>query len=158
MSHDRWGIRDRRWRMILLFSFVPLTVKAIDYAVLGSFTPLWVLLGFGLVVIGGLYLSPRAARFAVGLWAVVLVLWGVVRFGLMGMLLSVDIGEVHPVHQINAGYVAWSLAHIVAGAYLYRRRKHALGGGGDRSTGEEMSDDMVDRIDPGLDLQEAPNS
>jgi hypothetical protein len=107
---------------LVVASFVPLAVKAIDYVTLGAFVPLIVLgICVGLVALGGL-VGPRALVVTLGFWAAALVAWSVVRLGLIPLVLLVDIGEAHPSHQISLWYVLLSVALLLTGVTLWRWR------------------------------------
>jgi len=108
-------------RLVLPLSFGPLAVKAVGYVTIGSYVPLLVFCLFGgLVLCGGLG-GPRARRITIRVWATALVLWAVTRLGLSVLLLSTDIGEVHPKHQVTAWYFALTVAHLALGIWLFRR-------------------------------------
>ena len=109
------------WAIAL--SFVPLLVKAIDYALLGSFVPLLALGLFAGLVTLGLRGSSRAASRAVAIWALALVLWGLIRLGLMGLFTWTSVHEAHVQGQFTIGYVLISLGNAALGTYLFRSRR-----------------------------------
>ena len=117
---------NRRWTLLILLSFVPFLVKAVDYAMLGSFVPLVVFSVFGVIVGLGVRAGLKAERLAVKIWASALILWGTVRLGLMGLFKTVDIGEAHPANQVTAWYAVLSLAHLLLGIYLYRGNRRTV--------------------------------
>ncbi len=107
----------------LALSFVPLLVKAIDYALLGSLVPLLVLgLFVGLVTLG-LCGSSKAANRAVAIWASALILWGLVRLGVIGLFAWAPVSEAHVEGQFTIGYVLISVGIAALGAYLLRSRQ-----------------------------------
>ena len=122
---DASETRRRAWKLLVALSFVPLLVKAAGYATIGSYLPLFVFLAFLALVASGASIGPRAGALAVRIWASALVLWGIVRLGLIGVFKTTDIGEVHPVDQITLWYVALSVGHLILGVVLFRRCRHA---------------------------------
>lgn len=125
MEADAHEMRRSAWTLLLALSFVPLAVKAAGYATIGSYLPLVVLLVFAALVAGA-SAGPWARTRAVRVWASALVLWGVVRIALGGLLLTTDIGEVHPVDQVTPWYLLLSIAHVVLGVVLFRRREEQV--------------------------------
>ncbi len=109
--------------LAVALSFIPLLVKAIDYALLGSLVPMLVLVLFVALVTLGLRGSSKAASRAIAVWASALILWGLIRLGLIGLFTWTSVHEAHVQGQFTIGYVLISLGNAALGVYLFRSRR-----------------------------------
>ena len=106
---------------ILLASFFPLFINGIAHVQGGSLTPMLVLNGLGLPILIGLYYSRKWVVYFIKAWAFWLILFGVVRLLLMGLVFfSGAAVEADIVGQMGVGFVAISLAHVAVGWCLNR--------------------------------------
>ncbi|MCB1552844.1 MAG: hypothetical protein KDJ14_03465 [Xanthomonadales bacterium] len=119
----RRGARISAERLVLLGTLLPLGYKAFDYALIGSIVPLlcWVL-GVSLVFGALRAKSLRWRRRCVATWAVLLMLWAIARLVVFVLHLTLGIPEAHVAGQMNAFYLAVSLAHLIVAIWLLARR------------------------------------
>lgn len=114
---------ERVREVVLAASLLPLGLKAIDYALIGSLLPLlcWAL-GIGLVVGALAGRGPLVRRNCTVAWAIALLLWAVARLVVFTLHLALGIPEAHVDGQMNATYLLISLLHLIAAVWLLSRR------------------------------------
>lgn len=117
--------QEKGWTLLIALSFVPLLVKAGSYVMIGSYVPLLVFCFFGALVGWGMRNGAKAERRALRAWAVAIILWGLARFGVMGLFLFTSVAEAHIESQLTARYVLVSLGHLMLGVYLVRHSRRA---------------------------------
>ena len=114
------GQPARRSGLILGLSFLPLAVKAVDYAWIGGYVPLLVFLFFFGLIVAGRLRGGRAIAVTVKIWAIVLILWGVARLALLVMARLASLDEAYLLAQFTPWYVVLSLGHVALGVMLFR--------------------------------------
>ena len=109
--------------LLLSISFLFFLVKGIRFALIGSFLPLGIPLGFLLLAL--LFHMVRGGiGFPVKLWAMFLLLWGFIRLGIQAALyFSPQVTEAHIREQLGLGGAILSLTAISLGVYVFRGSK-----------------------------------
>lgn len=113
------------WHSILLLicSFVPFFVKAVEYLALESYVPMAVFFVFLLYVFLSLRKNEARGLRAVRRWAFVLLAWSLLRTGIMVLLYFFNTGEAHPLNQLNTPFILLTLLHVLLAAVLLRKQK-----------------------------------
>ena len=108
---------------ILLTSITLFFIKAMIYVEAGSLIPLGVFTVFCAPAFMGMYMKKRWVRQAIKIWAVVMVLFSIIRLAIELMFMITEIREAHVVSQFTIWFNVVTLFYLVAGVYLYRKAK-----------------------------------
>ncbi|XWN36224.1 MAG: hypothetical protein ROO71_09705 [Balneola sp.] len=120
---DRSFIAENRMEMILGLSLIPLFIKSLSYALIGSFTPTIVFLFFGVLLLSMFTKSSRFKKSSVKIWSIAIILWGIARIILMTLFLTTSVQEAHVESQFGVWYILLSVLYITIGVYLFRSVK-----------------------------------
>ena len=119
---------DRSYKLILAASFIPLIYKVLLYSTIGSFEPLLVAAIYGGWLLLGYYLKSRWFMTAIKAWAISLIIYGVIRLLLQGLLQVAEVSiEAQIRAQLNLGYAAISVMYLFLGRWLMINRKQVVG-------------------------------
>lgn len=114
------AVLETKTKWLLIVSFVPFLVKAVDYSFLDAYVPVIGLVFFmGLIVLASHQLVI-SRRLAIRGWAGAIVLWGLARILIMGLFLFTSVSEAHVESQLTLWYVLTSIMHIGVGVVLWR--------------------------------------
>lgn len=121
MNMNRIEILSMAYLYVLLISFLPLLVKGMLHVQGGSYAPMIVINLLGLPILLGLYFDKTWVTLFIRIWAVWLMIYGVVRV-LLQILVSLMEGgvEANITSQLTFGFLLMSIAHIVVGWSLNR--------------------------------------
>ena len=109
-------------RLVLLASLAVLWVRGLEYAWLGSFTPLLFAATATALLLLAFWAGGAIWRWSVRLWGVVLVLYGLVRLALSLMVRLTDVGSPHAVETTGVVFMGLSVVWLVAGVWIVRAR------------------------------------
>jgi hypothetical protein len=104
-------------------SIIFFLVKGIQYAIIGSYVPLLMVL----IVLGSLYLSfsksIKAHRAILRIWAVLIIIWAVARF-IVWVMFEVDqnLSETHIREQFGIFQHIISIAMLFIGIIIFRTK------------------------------------
>lgn len=104
-------------------SIIFFLVKGIQYAIIGSYVPLLLVL----IVLGSLYLSfsksIKAHRAILRIWAVLIIIWAVARF-IVWVMFEVDqnLSETHIREQFGIFQHIISIAMLFIGIIIFRTK------------------------------------
>jgi hypothetical protein len=107
--------------VVLLVSLAAFIVRAGEYLLLGSVFPS-VFITCVVVMIGSAYMLGGATWFrrAVKVWGGILVLYGILRILLGGMIQTGLIDSAHAVDAASIVYMILSVVYVAAGIYILR--------------------------------------
>ncbi|MDO1502309.1 hypothetical protein Q2T40_19415 [Winogradskyella maritima] len=104
-------------------SIIFFLVKGIQYAIIGSYVPLLIVL----IVLGSLYLSflksKKAHRAILRIWAVLIIIWAIARF-IVWMMFEVDqnLSETHIREQFGIFQHIISIVILIIGIMIFKNK------------------------------------
>ena len=121
MLNFNWSfISKNRIEILIGLSLIPLLYKSISYILIGGFWPLSVFAFFGILLLVALKNNSRYKRLAVKVWAIVIILWGTARIGLMILFLGTSVQEGHVESQFTLSYILTTLIYILGAIYILK--------------------------------------
>jgi len=103
---------------VLALTLAAFTVRAVIYALMGSHLPLVFILVVLLAMFTAHLAGRGAGRVAVRVWGLWLVIYGVLRLGLAGLLVVAPISSPHAIANTGWVFMLVSALYLLAGAYL----------------------------------------
>lgn len=107
---------------LLIGSFVPFLMKAVEFLRIQSYVPFVVFVVLLLFVCLSLRKHADVGLRAVRRWAYALLAWSILRAGIMVLLYFFNIGQAHPLNQLNAAFILITLLHVVLAVVLLRKQ------------------------------------
>lgn len=96
--------------------------RGLMYASIGSWVPLIAALSFAVPIALSRLAGPRLWVLATRVWGVSLVLYGVARLGLAGLVRVAETGSMHAVEATGLAFVALSVVDVAIGGWLTVRK------------------------------------
>ena len=120
-------ISDSTFSFVLLLSFIPFMIKSVSYIEAGNYVPFFVMDFIGLPLVYGFYKGKSWVISWLKAWAIIMMVFGVLRLALALMVSLTDMGiEAYITDQIGPGFFTLCAAYIVGGFYLIRKTGSAL--------------------------------
>ncbi|WP_323763137.1 hypothetical protein [Maricaulis sp.] len=104
--------------VVLALSLAAFAVRGVIYGLLGSVLPLAFILGVLGLMVAARLTGRGAGRLAVRCWGVCLVIYGLLRLGLAGLLAFAPVGSPHAIANTGWVFMLVSALYLAAGAYL----------------------------------------
>lgn len=120
---DQSFISKNRIEIILVLSLIPLFIKSLSYALIGSFTPTIVFLFLGGILLSMFTNNSTFKKLSLKIWSIAIVLWGIARIIIMILFLTTSVHEAHVESQFGILYLLLSVIYNTIGVYLFRSAK-----------------------------------
>ena len=113
--------------ILLALSFLPFFIKGVVYLSAGSSMPMLVPYVFGIPILFATYYRKQWSWIAVRAWAMMLMLYGLVRLALAFVFQYESAGvEAQILDQLTFGFCLTSLGYAAAGFYFWRQSKKRI--------------------------------
>ena len=104
--------------LVLALSLAAFLARAVIYLPAGSYGPLAFILAVLALLLAARFIGRGAGRIAVRIWGVVLVIYGVGRLGLAGLLALAPISSPHALASTGWIFALMSVLYLGAGLCL----------------------------------------
>ncbi|MEQ9405672.1 MAG: hypothetical protein RIM99_18930 [Cyclobacteriaceae bacterium] len=111
---------NKSFQIVLFTSLIVYAFRSLQFWLIGSYVPGALLLAFAVLIIVGIRWGKRWTKSVVKSWAVLMILFGVLRYGLVAMLYFGHIDEVHILEQFTFMFNLVNVLSVIGGAYLIR--------------------------------------
>ena len=120
MNSDQTFFSKYRLETLLFISLIPLLIKSLNYLMIEGFTPLFVFILFGGILLPALVRNFKYKYLIIKIWSYAIILWGIVRITIMILFLSTSVQEAHIESQFGVWFVLLSSVHVIAGVYFFK--------------------------------------
>ncbi len=123
---ERAYFRNRTYADVLLLTFTAFIIRSVVFALIGSFAPLLLTLTFGGLIFLGVFTGRKWLQPLLKLWAIILILFGSMRYVIWTLVYFTGIDEVHILEQFTFMFNVFNVLSIGAGLYLLRKTNRIL--------------------------------
>lgn len=108
--------------IVLLLSIFFFLRKGVQYATIGSYAPLLIVIGLMLLLSASAVIGSAAFRFTVRMWAILLLIWSMARISISAIHLSVRPFDDswHMTHQFSFYELIFSFLILILGVIVFR--------------------------------------
>lgn len=101
-------------------------IRSVVFVLIGSFVPMAVTLGLGALIFIGVFTGRKWLHLVLKTWAILLILFGGLRYLLWTMIYFSGIDEIHILEQFTIMFNVFNILAIGSGLYLLKKTNRIL--------------------------------
>ncbi len=123
---ERVYFRSRTYSDILLLTISAFVIRSVVFVSIGSYVPILLTLSMGSLILLGVFTGRKWLHLVLKTWALLLILFGTMRYSLWAMVYFSGIDEIHIIEQFTIMFNVFNILAIGSGLYLFRKTNRML--------------------------------